>query len=132
MAQNGHIIQPGTSSHNGHVVAPIDSFQTTHQIELSTFASNMSPRVLPSDEGNAVRTLEISEYKEAAACLAESFKDDEVARYFVDTGDRKDWDEAEYWNLHVLILECIVRAHILKGLATTVGHGYGCVALWWV
>ncbi|TKA77189.1 hypothetical protein B0A49_01834 [Cryomyces minteri] len=79
---------------------------------------------------NDVRLIAPEEYKEAAQCLAEAFAEDHVARYFVDTPDRAHWSEAQKWDLHVSILEYVTYAHILKGMALTVGPNYGCVALW--
>jgi len=80
--------------------------------------------------GDGVRTVSINEYKEAAQCLAEAFKEDHVARYFTHTSDNEDWSEEQRWKLHVEILEYVVYAHILKGLVLTTGEDYGCVALW--
>jgi hypothetical protein len=83
--------------------------------------------VPPLAEG--VRIVTAAEYKQAAACLAEAFGEDEVARYFIDVPDREHWTEDEKWALHVEILEYITYAHILKGLVTTVGE-FEAVALW--
>lgn len=79
---------------------------------------------------DGVRRVTPAEYKAAAQCLAEAFADDDVARYFTHTPDREHWTEEQRWELHVSILEYIVYAHILKGVALTVGPDYGCVALW--
>ncbi|MCJ1313346.1 hypothetical protein MMC25_007024 [Agyrium rufum] len=76
------------------------------------------------------RIIKPSEYKAAAQCLADAFATDDVAQYFIETGDRKNWSEAQKWNLHVSILEYVVTAHCLKGLALTIGPDYDCVALW--
>ncbi|KAF2188217.1 hypothetical protein K469DRAFT_660816 [Zopfia rhizophila CBS 207.26] len=81
----------------------------------------------PNDD---VRVVSAGEYKEAAACLAEAFAEDDVARYFIDVPDREHWSEADKWNLHVEILEYVTYAHCLKGLVTTVGPNYDAVALW--
>lgn len=78
---------------------------------------------------NGVRLVTLDEYKQAAACLAEAFAADEVARYFTDVPDREHWTEDEKWALHVEIMEYITYAHILKGLVTTVGD-FEAVALW--
>jgi len=78
---------------------------------------------------DGVRVVTAAEYKQAAACLAEAFSEDDVARYFIDVPDREHWTEEEKWALHVEILEYITYAHILKGLVTTVGDFEG-VALW--
>jgi hypothetical protein len=78
---------------------------------------------------DGVRVVTAAEYKQAAACLAEAFGEDDVARYFIDVPDREHWTEEEKWALHVEILEYVTYAHILKGLVTTVGH-FEAVALW--
>lgn len=78
---------------------------------------------------DGVRVVTAAEYKEAAACLAEAFATDDVARYFIDVPDREHWTEAEKWDLHVEILEYVTYAHILKGLVTTIGD-FEAVALW--
>ena len=86
--------------------------------------------ILNNDADDGVRVISIDEYKEAAQCLAEAFKYDHVARYFIDTPDRAHWTEKQKWDLHVSIFEYITYAHCLKGLVTTIGAGYGAVALW--
>lgn len=78
---------------------------------------------------SGVRLVTAAEYKQAAACLADAFGQDEVARYFIDVPDREHWTEEEKWALHVEILEYITYAHILKGMVTTVGD-FEAVALW--
>jgi hypothetical protein len=78
---------------------------------------------------DGIRVVTAAEYKQAAACLAEAFGEDDVARYFTDVPDRKDWTEEEKWALHVEIIEYVTYAHILKGLVTTVGD-FEAVALW--
>lgn len=80
--------------------------------------------------GDVVRRVTVSEYKQAALCLAEAFKDDDIAQYFTHTPDREHWSEAQKWKLHVEIMEYITYAHILKGLVLAIGPDYGCVALW--
>jgi hypothetical protein len=76
-----------------------------------------------------IRVVTAAEYKQAAACLAEAFGEDDVARYFIDVPDREHWTEEEKWALHVEILEYVTYAHILKGLVTTAGN-FEAVALW--
>jgi len=88
--------------------------------------SEYSFNVPPSD---GVRIVTAAEYKQAAACLAEAFSEDDVVRYFVDVPDRKHWNTEEKWALHLEILEYITYAHILKGLVTTIGD-FEAVALW--
>jgi hypothetical protein len=78
---------------------------------------------------DGMRIVQAAEYKQAAACLAEAFGEDDVARYFIDVPDREHWTAEEKWALHVEILEYITYAHILKGLVTAVGD-FEAVALW--
>lgn len=89
-----------------------------------------SPPELPLIADDQVRVIGKGEYKEAALCLAKSFKDDDVAMYFVETGDAAHWTREKKWDLHVSILEYLVYGHILKGLVTTIGPNFDCVALW--
>lgn len=95
------------------------------QVGLQKPASMMSP----TSEG--VRIVTASEYERAAACLAEAFSEDEVARYFIDVPDRAHWSEEEKFELHTSVMEYVTYAHILKGLVTTVGD-FESVALWYV
>ncbi|KAI9871372.1 MAG: hypothetical protein M1830_002974, partial [Pleopsidium flavum] len=83
----------------------------------------------PATTANDVRIVTKAEYRGAALCLAEAFVSDDVARYFIDTPDRAHWTDAEKWDLHLSIMEYVVYAHCLKGLVTTVGPNYDCVAL---
>jgi GNAT superfamily N-acetyltransferase len=77
-----------------------------------------------------IRVVPPSEYKAAAQSLAEAFAEDDVVRYPIDAPDRSHWTEAERFQLHRQALEYITYAHCVKGLVTTVGDDYGCVALW--
>ena len=77
-----------------------------------------------------IRKLEKSEYKQAALCLADAFKTDDVVMYFVETDDRPKWTPEDKWKLHVHIMECITYAHCMKGSAYVIGPDYDCVALW--
>jgi hypothetical protein len=77
-----------------------------------------------------VRIVKRSEYKAAAACLAEAFVDDHVIRYPIDTPDRAHWTKAKLFNLHRQIMEYVTYANGIKGLVTAVGEGFDCVALW--
>ncbi len=83
-----------------------------------TILKDTSPAALPN-LSNGVRVVTAAEYKEAAACLAEAFGQDDVVRYFVDVPDREHWTEEQKWALHVEILEYITYAHILKGIKLT-------------
>jgi len=102
---------------------------TINDIPSSFRLVKASPNAAVPCPADSVRVVTLSEYKEAAACLAEAFGTDDVARYFVDVPDRAHWTEEQKWALHVEILEYITYAHILKGLVTTVGN-FEAVALW--
>ena len=96
----------------------------------STPSEHKSDRMTTAAGDEQVRVLGVDEYREAALSLADSFKDDEVSRYFIDTPDRAYWTEAQKWELHCQVMEYITHAHCLTGLVTTIGANYGCVALW--
>lgn len=85
---------------------------------------------VPPATHKQVRIVQKHEYKEVALTLAQAFKDDDVAMYFIETGDTSHWSQKEKWDLHVCILEYLVYGHILKGLVTTIGPNYDSVALW--
>lgn len=87
-------------------------------------------RSLSPPDSSKVRVIGISEYKEAAQCLAEAFAVDEVARYFIDTDDMITYSEEFKWNLHCDILRYAVAAHCYNGIVTTIGPNYDAVALW--
>lgn len=79
---------------------------------------------------STIRIVDPSEYKDAAASLAEAFRDDKAVRYAIDTPDRAHWSEEERFNLHQQAFEYITYGHCLNGLVTTIGENYGCVAMW--
>jgi len=100
-------------------------------IESMPTMSQASSSSQPEPASNyQVRVLNKSEYKQAALCLAEAFKDDDVVMYFVKTGDLKNATPGAEWKLHLHIMECIAYAHCMSGLATAIGPNYDCVALW--
>jgi ribosomal protein S18 acetylase RimI-like enzyme len=92
--------------------------------------SSMADKVAATEHHQAIRIVDPSEYKEAAASLAEAFRNDHAVRYAIDTPDRAHWTEEERFNLHRQAFEYITYAHCLNGLVTTIGENYGCVALW--
>ena len=111
----------------------MEKIHATITISSKTPASRVSKSAIdvkPVLATTGPRILKPSEYKAAAFCLAEAFATDEVAQYIIETGDRPHWSAADKWNLHVTVLEYIVYAHCLKGLAMTVGPNYDAVALW--
>ena len=77
-----------------------------------------------------VRVIKSGESQAAAECLAKAFATDDVSMYFIETDDTKKWSEKKKWDRHLGIMKCLVDAHCIKGLVTTVGPNYGCVALW--
>jgi len=79
---------------------------------------------------NGVRTVAPHEYKQAAACLAEAFRLDNIVRYAVDTPDRMHLSEDERFEMHKAAMEYVTYAHCLQGLVLTVGDNFDCVALW--
>ena len=102
----------------------------TTQSSTSMSVSDTSVPKL-QDPNREVRVLRLREYKQAAQCLAEAFTDDEVARYPIDTPDRQHWTAKQKWTLHVSIMECLVKAHIMRGVVTAIGPSYDCVAMWY-
>jgi len=82
-----------------------------------------------------IKVLTTSDYKAAAACLAEAFSDDVACIYFLECPDTTSWTAERKWDLHLKTFECAVYAHILTGLAlglpssTTPGE-FDAVALW--
>lgn len=108
-------------------VVKMEKLGSAITIETRTTMPQMQPSVTKGSED--LRILKLHEYKEAAQTLAEAFWEDDVAMYFIETGDRI-LTTQQRWDLHVSILEKIVYAHCLKGLVTTVGPNYQCVALW--
>lgn len=83
-----------------------------------------------SESSEQVRVIGISEYAEAASCLAEAFEVDDVARYFIDTDDMIAYSKEYKYKLHCDILRYITAAHCYKGIVTTIGPNYDAVALW--
>jgi len=123
----------------------MDKFTTAITIESTSSASTSFSKpastgpdgirmlkAMPSanSNDNEVRVIKASEYKAAALCLAQAFATDDVAMYFIKTPDRAGKSASSDWNLHLSIMEYVVLAHCIKGLALTVGPNYGCVALW--
>ncbi|KAK0282048.1 hypothetical protein LTR35_007145 [Friedmanniomyces endolithicus] len=92
--------------------------------------SGMAPGASAGASSGGVRILQLSEWKEAAASLAEAFADDHTCTYFLNTADTAHWTEQKKWALHVKMMEYIVYAHLLKGLVVSAGPNYDCVGLW--
>ena len=92
--------------------------------------SPTADRLAASHTSNEIRIVEPHEYKEAAACLAEAFREDKVVRYSIDTPDRMHLSEDERYQMHRQSIEYVTYAHCLNGLVLTIGEDYDCVALW--
>lgn len=117
-----------------HVLVPSATMEKTTsavatQSSTSMSQSSASTANLPQVDGQ-VRVLNLSEYKQAALSLAEAFQDDEVAVYPINTPDRQGWSTKQKWDLHIHVMECLVRAHIMRGLVTCTGPNYDCIAMW--
>jgi hypothetical protein len=117
-----------------HVVEPKSSLKSSKTANVQLNGVPTSFNILQQKPAAApptgdVRVVTAAEYKQAAACLAEAFAEDDVAMYFIDVPDRTHWTKQQKWDLHVEILEYVTYAHILKGLVTTVGN-FEAVALW--
>ncbi|KAK0119802.1 hypothetical protein ONS95_011234 [Cadophora gregata] len=103
--------------------------QTNSNDNATTITLEKNRSLSPST-GEEVRLLDISEYEQAAQCLAEAFAVDEVARYFIDTDDMVSYTEEYKYKMHCDILRYITAAHCYKGIVTTIGPNYDAVALW--
>lgn len=90
--------------------------------------------LVPEKWEDQVRTIGISECKEAAQSLAQAFATDDLAQYLIgaEAHGAAKGDEETMWRLHVDIFNCIVAAHCYKGVVTTIGPDYEAVALWLV
>lgn len=98
--------------------------------QMKTILDLEKRRNISPERAEEVRFIGISEYEQAAQCLAEAFLSDHVARYFLDTEDLAAYSEEIKWKLHYDILKYTVAAHCLSGVVTTVGPNYDAVALW--
>ena len=107
-------------------ITPVIDAAVVHEKRSST-----ADRLAASSSTNSeVRIVEPHEYKEAAACLAEAFRDDKIVRYAIDTPDRTHLTEDERYQMHKQSMEYVTYAHCLNGLVLTIGDDYDCVALW--
>jgi ribosomal protein S18 acetylase RimI-like enzyme len=107
--------------------APILDAAIIHE-KPSSIADKFSLTTTPNKDG--VRIVAPQEYKQAAACLAEAFRSDNIVRYAIDTPDRMHLSEEERFEMHKSSLEYVTYAHCLQGLVLTVGDNFDCVALW--
>lgn len=86
--------------------------------------------LIPENWGALVRTIDISEHKEAGRSIAQAFATDELAHYLLDSDDMAAHSDEAKWNLHIDMMKYIVAAHCINGLVTTIGPDYEGVALW--
>ena len=93
--------------------------------EASSSSSSAAPSGVRDIDGKSKE-----EVKGAALCLAEAFKHDDVAMYFVETDDTAKWDQEKKDKLHFRIMKALVHSHAIEGRVTTVGPNYDSVALW--
>ncbi|KAI1749897.1 hypothetical protein F4782DRAFT_285519 [Xylaria castorea] len=100
-----------------------------HVSSSVTLVETKKRSLVPEKWEDQVRTIGISECKEAALSLAQAFATDELAQYLLDAEDVGGGDESK-WRLHVDIFNYIVAAHCYKGVVTTIGPDYEAVALW--
>ena len=113
----------------------MEKFSAAISIEsmnISNTTPIMEETAKVTDQPNdRVRIVNTEDYKKAAECLAEAFLVDEVARYFIHTDDHgfNGWTP-ETRDLHDKIFQYLTYAHCMKGLVTTIGPNYDCVALW--
>ncbi|KAH6723235.1 hypothetical protein DL95DRAFT_43516 [Leptodontidium sp. 2 PMI_412] len=103
--------------------------QNNSSNNASTITLEKKRSLSPSSD-EEIRVLGISEYEQAAQCLAEAFAVDEVARYFIDTDDMAAYSEEYKYKMHCDILRYVTAAHCYKGIVTTIGPNYDAVALW--
>lgn len=82
------------------------------------------------DPAEQIRTIGVDDFQGAAMCMAESFKDDALSRYFLDTPDRPRWSEQDKWDLHLAIMQYLTYVHCMRGIVTSLGPDNACVALW--
>ncbi|ETI21658.1 hypothetical protein G647_08005 [Cladophialophora carrionii CBS 160.54] len=110
------------------VAAPMLDAAIVHEKSPST-ATKVALSTAPTQDGG-VRVVAPHEYKEAAACLAEAFRLDDIVRYAIDTPDRMHLSEEQRFEMHKSAMEYVTYAHCLQGLVLTTGDNFDCVAMW--
>ncbi|KAK0715722.1 hypothetical protein B0H67DRAFT_489500 [Lasiosphaeris hirsuta] len=110
------------------------SSTTSHGTSGSTVTLvELKRSLVPPKWEECVRSVGMSEHREAALSLAHAFAVDDYAKYLVDPGDMTDGTSIspeDKWRLHVDIMAVSVAAHCHNGLVTTTGPDYDSVALW--
>ncbi|KAL8987605.1 MAG: hypothetical protein Q9177_003202 [Variospora cf. flavescens] len=94
----------------------ISTFSNSKMADPSFATSGGSNGLAQAEQ---VRVISRDEHEAAAASLAEAFRYDEVAQYFVKTPDTETWTLDQKWEVHLQIMRCIVLAHCISGLALT-------------
>lgn len=107
-------------------LAPMMDAVITHET-ISATAERVAADL--KAQNSEIRVVPPEEHKQAAASLAESFVEDHVMRYAIDTPD-SNWSDKERWAVYVQMMEYITYATCIEGVVTTVGPNYDCVALW--
>ncbi|KAL2131533.1 hypothetical protein VTI74DRAFT_4910 [Chaetomium olivicolor] len=133
------------SSVSTSTITSTTSSPTTSSV---TVLSLKKRSLVPAKWAETVRTVRMSECREAGLTLAYAFASDDYAQYVVssdDDGGDTDGSSAgdssggsslsssadeQKWRLHVDILTYTVASHCMSGLVTTVGPEYDSVALW--
>ncbi|KAI4153247.1 MAG: hypothetical protein LQ340_002433 [Diploschistes diacapsis] len=113
----------------------IESIGSSSSRLTGSFSAVRARSTTNKDPATRVRTVEASEWKAAAACLADAFAVDDVATYFLDCPDTASWSKERKWALHVKILQVMTFAHIKCGLVQAIGDPtnggtFDAVALW--
>ncbi|EXJ56116.1 hypothetical protein A1O7_09047 [Cladophialophora yegresii CBS 114405] len=111
------------------VAAPMLDAAIIHEKPTSSAAAKAALPTAPTKD-SGVRVVAPHEYKEAAACLAEAFRLDNIVRYAIDTPDRMHLTEEQRFEMHQSAMEYVTYAHCLQGLVLTTGNNFDCVALW--
>ena len=114
-----------------HNEKPMD-FSSTTTVDFSSSAYSSTNVSFVKEPPLPVRKIGMREHKAAAASLAQAFKDDEVAFYFLTTPKDANRSAKKIWKLHTKILEYTVAAHCRKGLVLSIGENHEGVALWYV
>ena len=129
----GHnVVKPksdiGVDTYSAISTQPSSSTTASDSLKLALSTPNTTLSACTDAVASTIRRLKASEIDQAAECLADAFRDDELALYFTHTPDRKPTSDIR--KLHFTIMKCIVKAHVQCGLVTVIGENYDCVALW--
>ena len=120
------------SSSTGGSIVSTKTASTSASTNSSTVTVALKRRsLIPPRWKETVRVVGMSDCREAALTLAYAFAADDYAQYLVDSGDMHGVSAEQKWKLHVDILTYTVTAHVMSGLATTVGPEFDSVALWY-